>query len=68
MNRNRVAEIEMIALNEIRYRGQVAGWKSLQDSYKVYGLTEKEAKLMAHFVQTATVTLPDVPVSFLYDD
>lgn len=68
MKKSRVEAIQRMADNEVRYRGTVAGWMKLQEQYSVYELTQAEAKLMAHLVQNATVTLPEVPIYFLYDE
>lgn len=57
-----------MADNEVRYRGTMAGWARLQQEYAIYHLNEREARLLAHLIQNAKVTLPEVPVYFLYDE
>lgn len=65
MNMQRLSNLKLLAQNELRFRGQVRGWKAIQDGYQYDNLTEQEARIVAHLVQQATVTLPEVPVSLL---
>ena len=60
--------LEALANNEIRWRGQTNGWKTLQAIYKYDDLTEQEAKILAHLVQQARVFLPEVPLALMYDE
>lgn len=57
---NSDAQLKGLALNEIQYRGQNNGWRTLMENYWLYSLTELDAKIMAHLVQEAKVTLPQI--------
>lgn len=69
MNQQRLHELMDIAENEIRYRGQMNGWKTIQENYeRLWHLTEKEAQIVAYLVQNATVALPTVPLHLMLED
>lgn len=54
------SELHNIAYNEIRFRGQAAGWRRILDAYSATypELTEQDAKHIADLIHGATITLP----------
>ena len=58
---SRKHELEMIADNEIRYRGFNSGLAYLQKTYAIYDLNNDEAQAVSYLIRNADIQFPDFP-------
>lgn len=58
---SRKYELEMIADNEIRYRGFNSGEAYLKKTYAIYDLTDGEAQAVSFLIRNAVIDFPPFP-------
>ena len=58
---SRKHELEMIAENEIRYRGFNSGESYLQKTYAIYDLSNGEAQAVSFLIRNAVIDFPPFP-------
>lgn len=59
MDAHRKDELRRLAEREVRYNGIRRDWRTIQDDYPIYEMTEADTRYMVDLIWHATIVLPE---------